>query len=143
MAFALGIGCVWFVSFYPRLEDKFTDGVVAIWNIERFRKVSVACGWESSSTEYVTLFGQRMRISYQRYPSPPLARQALEERVKDASRIIERKPVQVNGEVVGERVVAISSSRAAILWTKGKALYSIDAPSVGLATELERYEGGD
>lgn len=141
LAFTVGIACVWFVGLYPRLEDKFTDVVAGIWNFEKFQAVSFSCGPASSTTEYVTLFGARVRRSYVHYPSPSLASQDWEERVKHASRIIERKPVLVDGKVVGERMVAMFGSRAAILWTKGDTIYTIDAPSLGLAVGMERSEG--
>ena len=118
-----------------------------------FKAGAIGCGVTKgggpySSTAYVSSDGVRLNSTWGVYGSPEKADEVLRGALKDAIRIVERKPeLGDRGQQVGERVVAIIADereeadrrqgRAAILMTRGSEFSSLDSPSLPHALAFE------
>ncbi|MEW6207007.1 MAG: hypothetical protein AB1631_01470 [Acidobacteriota bacterium] len=133
------------------LETKF--GVFFVKPVHlgmEFLPTGHACGGPDSSwiTGYEASDGERLSIYGATFSSPSGARKKLQKRLDLAIRVIERGPkYDGHGRTVGEQVVAVFQSKekgkeaVSVMWTNGNRLYSIDAPSISHALEMERKRG--
>ena len=107
-------------------------------------------GEGSATTFYESSDGVKIERTGEVYPSPARATERLEARLKDAARVIERRPVYERRRRVGERVVAVyirkepdrvtglSGEVALIMSTYEEVFSFIEAPTVCAALAFER-----
>lgn len=94
---------------------------------------------------YKSSDGIRVTTTVENRGSPVRANQALQRKIKKASKIIEQKAnLDDKGQRVGERVVAIFPSNgsekehSAVLWTEGSHFHYIESSSLGHALKFEK-----
>ena len=101
---------------------------------------TITCGFSWATHEYLSRSGEKIVVTEQFYKSPGLVDEAIEERVKSAEKIIERKSVLgIKGESQGLRVVALFADKVITLERKGKWLFSIEASSLEGLLKFEAY----
>jgi hypothetical protein len=153
VAVGIAAGVVLFLKFHstPKQSDSTPKAITAQDLIEGqidFQPTTIVDGTTAdgkggfTSHRYKSSDGVEVSLDSTGYQTHERATTALEERLKDADQIIERKPkMNEKGEIVGERVVAIFSptsySRAAVIWTDGSVLSSIESSSLPHALAFE------
>jgi hypothetical protein len=109
----------------------------------KFKAILYSDGENSSSHLYESFDGVRLRRTGEQYSSPALANERLENRLKDAVRVIKRNLVYKKRRRVGERVVAVffdketKEETVSIMGTYEEVFWSIDAPSLPHALAFE------
>jgi hypothetical protein len=100
---------------------------------------------DAESTGYVSSDGVGVSFTERSLPSANIARRAFEEKIESVNRVIERGPlVDPRGRQVGTRVVGMSPTKyegiewAAVHWTIGTGVYSVESVSLQHALEFER-----
>jgi hypothetical protein len=98
-----------------------------------------------SENVYLASDGEEIYRRGVAYSSPARANEELENKLKSAVNILERKPVMEKKRKVGERVVALFSGdngreKVLILRTYQMVLVSIEAPSLRHALAFEKFD---
>ncbi len=142
LAFLIGAAGVWVSGVYPKIESYLIERLSPSLELDPESKFILQASFSgtAASSQIYLIFttGGMLERSGEAFPTPLAANQALQRKVNSASEIIERTPVlDEEGRQVGERVVALYSSGASILWTYNTVLASINAPTVQLALEFE------
>jgi len=98
-------------------------------------------GFEFFSTIYLYPDGVKVFKTMELRVQPEIAQQEMRRRILNASRIIERTPyLAPNGTKAGERVVLVLEKEhwAAVIWTEGPRLHSIESQSLSRALLFEK-----
>lgn len=148
---SIGLAAVWLCSFALSKEtaalEMNEDGVLlaALPTKQRFTPTFRACGpgWTQG---YITSDDEELSESGNGFASSAHANRELQKRLKEAEIIIERGPkFDASGRKVGERLIAVfpateyRGKSVSIIWTYKDGLGSINAPSLQLALEFEKY----
>jgi hypothetical protein len=155
LTFVIGIGLTtfWFLNRHSQpksmleVESAAADDLIKQ-NIE-FQSLSTADGiilngGNFASQAYQSSDGVKVSDSQEGYPSSERAKEAFNERLKNAVMILERNRKNEDGLEMGERVVGIfayggsKEKVASIIWLKGSAFYSISSSSLRYALAFER-----
>lgn len=139
LTFSIGVGVSYSWNLRKAAEDFLVDAACSyIWQ-EKFIGQIQACGIRSSSRTYlISSTGQTLEQSWEVFDSDEAAHDALRRKLSHAETILERTIIlDQDKKPVGERVVAVFSSKALILKTYGPGLSIINAPTAELALEFE------
>ncbi len=104
----------------------------------------ILTGGNFASQSYESSYGVRVSFSQEGYSSSERAREAFEEKLKNAVSILERNRKYVYGLQMGERIVGVfaysepKEQVSSIIWLEGSVLYTISSPSLRHALAFER-----
>lgn len=98
-----------------------------------------------SSTAFTSSYSVRLSFAHFGYSSKEKANEVFDQHVREAIQVIETTPkLNDHGAVGGRRAVTISFNPelnqhfAAVFWTEGSTLHSIDSPSLLHVLEFEK-----
>lgn len=98
-----------------------------------------------SFTIYLSVDDVYVKKSVERHRSPRLAEEALQERLRSALTIVEQgRRLRRDGQQIGDRAVVMlapgttQQAQAAVLWTDGSDLLSLESSSLRHALEFEK-----
>lgn len=139
LTFSIGVVISYSWSLRKGVEDFLVETIGAKLSQEEFVTQIHTCGIRASSKTYlISSTGETLEQSVEAFDSAEAAHEALLGRLSRAETILERTVIlDDNKRPVGERVVAVVSSKALILKTKGAVLSIIKAPTAEWAVEFE------
>ena len=139
LTFSMGVGVSYSWASWKVIEDFLVETLLPEPPRAKFESLGDACGARFSYHPYlISTTGQSVEQTGESFDSEGAAHNALVRKLSRADIVLQQTALSDDqGRKVGERAVAVFSSRASVFERSGNALSTINAPTIELALEFE------